>query len=241
MKLLFVDTETTGLGKEDRLIQVAFKTDLDSSKNEPYSFLFRPPFPIPFEAMMTHHITNEMVAGQELFADSLLKKDFIDYSREYIFVAHNAPFDLEMFKREGIEFPLFIDTKRIALHLIDAPMHKLQYLRYALALNVEGQAHTAGGDVKVLVALFEYLYRVIEQNLRTSDRKSILDRMMTLSVTPALLKKLYFGQYYGKAFDEVLEHDRQYLSWLYNKEMNKIESERNADLIFTLQQYLKNN
>jgi DNA polymerase III epsilon subunit-like protein len=54
---IFLDTETTGNGPDDRLCQLAFKTDQGLTVNE----LFNPGMPISIEAMSINHITNEMV------------------------------------------------------------------------------------------------------------------------------------------------------------------------------------
>lgn len=54
---IFLDTETTGTGADDRLCQLAFKTGQGTIVNQ----LFNPGRPIAIEAMAVHHITNEMV------------------------------------------------------------------------------------------------------------------------------------------------------------------------------------
>ena len=54
---IFLDTETTGTGPNDRLCQIAFKPD-----NGPIATgLFNPGKPISVDAMVVHHITNKMV------------------------------------------------------------------------------------------------------------------------------------------------------------------------------------
>ena len=63
---IYLDTETTGSGPEDRLCQIAFKTDTSNTVDE----LFNPGMPISVEAMSIHHITNEMVAGKPPFKGS---------------------------------------------------------------------------------------------------------------------------------------------------------------------------
>ena len=60
---IFLDTETTGTDKDDRLCQIAFKTEAGLIVNE----LFNPGKPISIEAMSIHHITNEMVMDKPLF------------------------------------------------------------------------------------------------------------------------------------------------------------------------------
>jgi DNA polymerase III epsilon subunit-like protein len=63
---IFLDTETTGTGPNDRLCQIAFKPD-----NGPIaSGLFNPGKPISVDAMVVHHITNKMVADKPPFQGS---------------------------------------------------------------------------------------------------------------------------------------------------------------------------
>ncbi len=63
---IFLDTETTGNGPDDRLCQLAFKTDESFIVNE----LFNPGMPISIDAMSIHHITNEMVQDKPSFQGS---------------------------------------------------------------------------------------------------------------------------------------------------------------------------
>ena len=55
---IYLDTEATGSGPEDRLCQIAFKTGDGITVNE----LVNPGMSISVEAMSIHHITNEMLA-----------------------------------------------------------------------------------------------------------------------------------------------------------------------------------
>ena len=48
---IFLDTETTGSGSEDRLCQIAYKTDTGTIVDE----LFNPNMPISVDAMSIHH------------------------------------------------------------------------------------------------------------------------------------------------------------------------------------------
>lgn len=54
---IFLDTETTGTDEDDRLCQLAYKTEDGTVVNE----LFHPGKPISIDAMSIHHITNDMV------------------------------------------------------------------------------------------------------------------------------------------------------------------------------------
>jgi len=50
---VFLDTETTGTDEDNRLCQIAFKTEAGLIVNE----LFNPGKPISIQAMSIHHIT----------------------------------------------------------------------------------------------------------------------------------------------------------------------------------------
>ena len=54
---IFLDTETTGTGSEDRLCQIAFKPEGGPAVCE----LINPGKPISIDAMAIHRITNKMV------------------------------------------------------------------------------------------------------------------------------------------------------------------------------------
>ena len=61
--LIFLDTETTGNGPDDRLIQIAYKPE-----NRPaVSGLFNPGKKISVDAMVVHHITDKMVQDKPEF------------------------------------------------------------------------------------------------------------------------------------------------------------------------------
>lgn len=154
--LLFLDTETTGLTPQDRLCQVAFLAE----GQEMQSQYFLPPIPVCLDAMMVNHITNKFLADKEVFQSSMMFAKLASLLQTHTLVAHNASFDIGMLEREGLKVPSYICTKKVAKHLDLAPKNNLQYLRYALELDVPNLdsaiAHTAEGDVQVLVALFEH-------------------------------------------------------------------------------------
>ncbi|MGB0925512.1 MAG: exonuclease domain-containing protein, partial [Minisyncoccia bacterium] len=58
--LIFIDTETTGTGPDDRLIQVAYRT----TDNVDVSELYSTNRPIEIAAMAVHHITEKMIANK---------------------------------------------------------------------------------------------------------------------------------------------------------------------------------
>src|SRR3989344_3204544 len=133
--LIFFDTETTGNEQKDFLCQIAYKVG-----NETFSGLYKPPIKIPPEASAVHHITNKMVADKQSFSESpdfpKIKALFED--PDSVVVAHNAPFDLVIIKKEDIEPKRFICTLRLARHLDPEEKierYNLQYLRYLLEIE----------------------------------------------------------------------------------------------------------
>jgi len=165
------------------------------------------------------------VAGKVPFQDSSdfakIKKLF--ENKDSIVVAHNAPFDLLMIKKEGIEPKRFICTLRVARYFdkeekIDR--YNLQYLRYLLEIEIDATAHDALGDVMVLEQLFERLKK----------------KMIEISNHPSLLHTFKFGKYNGKRIEEVVKTDRGYLEWLLKQKLDGDGIDE--DWIYTLQYYL---
>ncbi len=156
---IFLDTETTGSGTNDRLCQIAFKTVAGATVDE----LFNPDMPISAEAMSIHHITNEMIADKPPFKDSdaYKKLQVLFATDDAVLVAHNAKFDVSMLNRESLYPQRFICTYKLSRYLDKdgvIPKYNLQYLRYYLKLNIDATAHSAIGDVLVLEGLFQRIY-----------------------------------------------------------------------------------
>ena len=234
-KLIFFDTETTGNTENDFLVQIAYKYNKES-----FNGLYKPPTKIPPEASAVHHITNKMLENKPFFKESgdlpLIKKLFEDENS--VVVAHNAPFDLMIIKKEGIEPKKFICTLRVARHLDNEgkiDRYNLQYLRYFLDLDVEATAHDALGDVLVLEKLFERLKNKMmqEENL---DENKVIEKMIEISSHPSLLRTFNFGKHNGKTLEDVARIDRGYLEWMLAQ---KLESDQiDEDWIYTLKHHL---
>lgn len=233
MQLIFLDTETTGIEEADRLAQVCYRVG-----DEVKVGYFKPPVPMSVKSMSITHITNKMLADKEPFAGSAFASELQTLLSTGVLVAHNAPFDCEMLKREGIEIPHFICTLRVARFLDSGgviPEYNLQFLRYYLDLDVPGNAHDAEGDVNVLHAVFGRLRAKVQE--ATGDEDSAIQKMIDISSVPSLYRKFNFGKYKDKMIAEVVQTDRGYLEWLLKQ---KLESgDNDEDWIYTLQHYLK--
>lgn len=236
MPILFLDTETTDITPDARLVQLAYK---DTTTGESTNEYFKPPVAISFGAMAVHHITEKMVADKPVFQGSPAHAKLIELFKDHLVIAHNATFDLKVLKNEGIETPQYIDTLRIAKHLIISEQYKLQYLRYSLNLGAESVPHDALGDIIMLEALFEYLSNVIQEKFQITGTDEILKKMLELTQTPVLIRTFGFGKYAGKTFEEIYQTDRGYLEWLNGSETKKPQTDQNEELVYTLQHWLK--
>ena len=152
-----------------------------------------------------------------------------------------------MLEREGIKFPRFIDTLKIARHIDDGTManHQLQYLRYYYDLDIDLgplSPHDALADIIVLEAVFKALGKRLMEMEQIPDKANTIARMVDISSRPSLLKYPPFGKYskYGTEptmFKDVATKDHSYLVWMYNTK--KDEAEPNLDLLYTLEHYIK--
>lgn len=235
-KIIFFDTETTGNTENDYLCQIAYKSD-----DESFVGLYKPPVKIPPEASAVHHISNKMVADKPSFTESGDQKKIKELFEhpDTVVVAHNAPFDLNIIKKEDIVPANFICTLRVARHL-DAEgkieRYNLQYLRYLLDIDVEAAAHDAMGDVVVLEQLFARLLKKMSEDERLNGVEPI-EKMIEISSHPSLLRTFNFGKHVGKKIEEVAASDRGYLEWLLAQ---KLSSEvADEDWIYTLKHHLE--
>lgn len=233
-KIIFFDTETTGVTENDFLCQIAYITD-----DENFVGLYKPAIQIPSEASAVHHITNKMVEDKPAFSETSDKtkiKDLFE-NKNSIVVAHNAPFDLMIIKNEGIVPLNFICTLKVARHLdkdgkIDR--YSLQNLRYQLGIEVEATAHDAMGDVTVLEKLFERLKNRIMKD--GASEEEALVQMMEISQKPSLHRTFRFGKHIGKKVEDVVKIDKGYLEWLLAQKELKPQGE--DDWIYTLRHFL---
>jgi len=227
--LVFFDTETTSKAN-GRLVQLA--VGFDATGGQIMEMFFKPAAEIAIDAMEVHHITEERVKDCLPVDPEKLKPYFSGRTA----VAHNAPFDIAVMAREGVTVGEYIDTLKVAQHLLpELSAHRLQYLRYALKLTVgeSATAHDAGGDVEVLIALFKHLKHTA-MALFSLDEDGAVEKMVELSNKKVLMKKLTFGKYRGQDIADLAKtvDGRQYLNWLRNQD------DLGEDLKNTLDHYL---
>lgn len=231
---IYLDTETTGLEAEDRLVEVGYRVEGGIAQ----SSRFKAPVPVKVGAMAVNHITNKMLEDCEEFKTSDMAMHLCEYAKDgYVLVAHNAPFDLAMLEKEGIHFENYIDTKKMS-HALDPNQemesHRLQYLRYYYDVELpEAEAHTAEGDIAVLEAVFHCLHEKLG--------KPSVEELMELSKRPILYTKFKFGKYNGNDIASIAAVDPSYIEWLLKaKKQNAAEGQNEEDWIYTLEHYINN-
>jgi DNA polymerase-3 subunit epsilon/exodeoxyribonuclease X len=224
-KYILLDTETTGAGENDRIIQLGYMV-LDGKKVDIYNDMCSSEVPIGYGAMEVHGITPDMIEGKPECRETPAFQALCALNTpDNVLIIHNAPFDLGMLSKEDFTSQMrLIDTLRCARHLFDEEeAHRLQYFRYALglykieqaeadALGIEVKAHDAIGDVLVLKLFLTELRKRLQERFEGANP---IDKMVELTQTPVFYTRpLKFGKYKGKTLTEIAEADKGYLTWM---------------------------
>lgn len=200
MRWIVADCETSGLGDDAGVCEIAW-CEVDEQLNvlASHHSLINPGHPISPSASGVHGITDSDVA------DSPTLRQFVgDHfsDGEIILVAYNAQFDERFLKPV---MPAMISRlcalKMARLIYPDAPDHKLQTMRYYLALD-SGAAHSADGDVTVLLSLMRRM---------SEDSNMTLPELWELSKRPIRIDKMPFGRHKGSLLKDL---PGSYVVWL---------------------------
>ncbi|MFW9626952.1 MAG: exonuclease domain-containing protein [Sulfurospirillum sp.] len=237
MKIIVLDTETTGMLEKDRICQLSYLVlNEDFEIEEVHNDLCMPPLPISYEAMAIHHITPEMLEGEPSCVQTKAYKRLLELnSPANLMVIQNATFDLGMLAKEGFALQMnLIDTFRVlrAYYPQDGTSFSLQYKRYqwglykeeegvAKKLGITIKAHDALGDVIVLKHLFE---RLCEEHS--------MPKMILLCSEPIVLSHIPYGKNKGKKFVDIARTDRQDLHYMLNA--NGLDADVKASILHAL-------
>jgi len=235
-KYIILDTETTGAGENDRIIQLGYLV-LGSKEIEVQNEMCSSDVPISFGAMEVHGITPEMIEGKPTCQEMSAYKRLLELNTpENYIIIHNAPFDLGMLEKEGFNTQMkVIDTLRVAKHVLpDEEAHRLQYFRYQMelykeekkeadALGIVVKAHDAIGDVLILKLLLSRLRVLVQEQF---PNENPVEKMVDLTNTPILIKTFKFGKHKGKSLEEVATSDAGYLRWMLSSMENLDEDLR---------------
>ena len=242
-KYIILDTETTGTGETDRVIQLGYIV-LGAKDVEVHNEFCNSQIPISLGAMEVHGITPEMIEGKPLCTDVRAYKRLLELNtNDNYMIIHNAPFDLGMLEKEGFNTQMkVIDTLRVAKHVLpDEDAHRLQYFRYKFELYKQEQkeaddlgvvikAHDAIGDVLVLKLLLSKLREIVQEQF---PGENPVEKMVDLTNTPILVKSFRFGKHKGKTLEEVAVSDAGYMRWMLTS-MDNLD----ADLRYSINMVL---
>lgn len=203
-KLMITDSETTGIEKDARVVEIAgIPAELHPGMTRlkigsPVQTLVHPGIAIPPVASAVHHITDADVRTAPSFDDAIRL-----FAGQDIYVAHNAAFDRQFLGMLGDKWICTLKCCYEEFH--DAPSYGNQALSYWLKTprppEGSGHAHRALYDSYTTLGLFNALM----------ERGWTLDRMLEVSSRPRLLRECTFGKHAGKKWSEV---PRDYLQWM---------------------------
>jgi len=242
-KYIILDTETTGIGETDRVIQLGYIV-LGTKPIEVHNEFNSSDVPISFGAMEVHGITPDLLDNKPVCTETSAYKRLLELNtNDNYLIIHNAPFDIKMLEKEGFKTQMkVIDTLRVAKHILpDEEAHRLQYFRYkmdlykeeekeASALGIVVKAHDAIGDVLVLKLLLSKLREAVQL---AYPSENVVEKMVDLTNTPILVKTFRFGKHKGKELAEVAREDAGYLRWMLSS-MDSLDD----DLRYSINYYL---
>ena len=224
LRFLVLDVETTGLDpQEDRIVQIALVSVEHGRVTQLGTTLVNPERSIPPQASAIHHITNRMTDQAPPWSVLWPHVEQYLFGADVI-VAHNAAFDRSFLP--SVDKP-WLCTKRLAQHLWpDAPNFQNQTLRYWLDLELDAQAHDAGGDALVTGHV---LTRELAAYLEQGGADDI-DALLQRTDGPARIEKMPFGEHRGKCMVDI---PTSYLRYMVGHMKNM-----DADLRWTMESIL---
>lgn len=211
MNYHILDTETSGLGKDAGVCEIAWlEVDNDLNIISEHCTLVDPKVPIEEGAMRIHGITNEDVAGKPT-----LNEVASCFTGPIQLVGHNCSFDYRMIKSD-IQVDIQVCTLKLAREFVKhTTNHKLETLQKELNLPPQ-DSHSALGDVNTCRDLLLYL--------REHHGVSLNATVARFGI-PKLLHTMPFGKHKGKVIANIAP---DYRDWLLGQELD-------LDLRFTLE------
>lgn len=162
-KFVVLDTETTGLGKDDRIIEIGaillenrkpvktFHTYINPEGKESHP-----------DALRVHGITNQFLEDKPLFRD--VYHTFLDFVSDSTLVIHNAAFDMRFLQAEldRVQYPVRLselcpvcDTIDLAKARFPGQKYNLDSLCRRFGIDLSHRTlHGALKDADLLVKVF---------------------------------------------------------------------------------------
>lgn len=202
-RMIVLDFETTGLQPGYRPVEIAWvEFDTEFKSLDSVTSLVNPQMPIEPEAHKVHRISAEMLAGKPTLEQFLHVQHGDKFAAEHVLVvAHNAAFDLPMFK-PFCQKVTALCTMRLAQTLCPtAQNHKLQTLASMFSVAIE-PTHRAMTDAG---ACFQLL-----RSIAAKHDKSI-DELVAMASESSLESLMPFGKHKGLKIKDL---PSDYAAWL---------------------------
>lgn len=175
------DTETTGLApSKERIIEIAAIRFVDGVPTEIFESFVNPERPIPPEASVINHITDEMVTEAPTISQIL--PSFEAFVGKSPLVAHNLNFDLKFMYYSGstlMDHPRkYFDTCKLAQKILKNPKYK-----YDEEFETWDRDYDSGYDVSnyKLETLAEY-YHITNPNRHSAAADAIVTGKLFLKL-----------------------------------------------------------
>lgn len=205
-----VDLETTGgsAAKGSRITEIGAVKVRGGEVLGEFQSLIDPLTPIPAFITGLTGITDEMVLGAPTI-DAVLPS-FLEFARDSVLVAHNAPFDIGFLKYFAAgQWPRFevIDTVRLARQVLgrgESPNYKLSSLASLFRTDTTPD-HRALSDARATVEVLHGLIeRVGGQGVHTLEELKLFNSR----VSPAIRRKRHLAEHLPHAPGVYLFKDR---------------------------------
>ena len=170
---IILDTETTGLGNSDKIVEISMLEMVDGIKTgRRYHKFINPEINITKKAQEIHKITNEKLKDCCKFKE--IAEEIIKFIGNATIIAHNATFDRRMLNNELREcgwekYPKerFIDTLEISRYLF--PKEKNNQDALCSRFNIENHnrtttgIHSAAEDTALLFLVYKELEKILQE------------------------------------------------------------------------------
>lgn len=158
-RAVFLDTETTGLGEVDQIVEIAV---VDGSGATVLGTLIKPTIPIPSDATAIHGITQSDVASAPSFSDVL--PELKAAIRNRAIVIYNAEYDVRMLEQSARAHGLRINfggNINCAMHMYaeffgvwnhsrgEYRWYKLEAAARQCGIHLPGNLHRASADAEL--------------------------------------------------------------------------------------------
>ena len=236
------DIESTGLSKYySEIVQLSAIKIRNGQIVDVFDSLIKPHKPIPNDAILIHHITNEMVASVPTFVDVI--DDFLNFIRDSILIGYNiSRFDLLLLKnRMFFEKRRTFNARYIDVFLTAKQLptidHKLTSIAEYYGIKTDG-AHNALTDCKMTDKCYHALssddYNFEVRKFKGAEHVPQIPLRLSSSSQSILILRSIMGNIIADGFVEKSEfhelamwiHENEYLrgEYPFDSISKKIES-----------------